>query len=127
MSFEQQVQLSLIVLLTGLVIVFVVLVFLTYIIKGYGTVISKIQAGGSPKKDIGTAEAAPARSVNIGSSKTAVPAEAGIPEEVIAAISAAVYMTYGASAGTITSIRRASQPARSAWAMAGLLDNTRPF
>lgn len=48
-----------------------------------------------------------------------------IPEEVIAAISAAVYTLYGNV--SIKSIHHAERPAHSAWAMAGLLDNTRPF
>lgn len=61
-------------------------------------------------------------------SPTTVPAaEDGIPAEIIAAISAAVYMMYGSSTGRVTSIRRAVQPNRSAWKMAGMLENTRPF
>ena len=53
---------------------------------------------------------------------------AGIPGEVIAAISAAVAMMMGEGA-RICSIRRAGSSAgtRSAWSMAGLLDNTRAF
>lgn len=118
MSFEQQVQLSLTVLLTGFAIVFIMLIALTIIIKGYGSVINRIQNKLDGKPD------SPAQAVTRGT----VPAvQEGIPAEVVAAISAAVYMMYGTSAGQIKSIRRAAQPNRSAWRMAGLLENTRPF
>ena len=131
MNFEQQVQLSLTVLLTGLVIVFVMLVVLTYIIKGYGVVVRKIETK-MESKQVGipsvhpsmTASASIAPKVAIASASVA---EAGISAEVVAAISAAVYMMYGTSAGPVASIRRAAQPNRSAWRMAGILENTRPF
>ena len=53
---------------------------------------------------------------------------AGIPGEVIAALSAAVAMMMGEGA-RIRSVRRVGNAAgtRSAWSMAGLLDNTRAF
>jgi len=127
MNFEQQVQLSLTVMLTGLVIVFVMLVILTFIIKGYGAAVSKIQKKFEAQKDVTAATHVPALSDSVPSPKALPVAETGIPAEVVAAISAAVYMMYGTSAGTVTSIRRAVQPNRSAWSMAGLLENTRPF
>ncbi len=128
MSFEQEVQLSLIVLLTGLVIVFVMLVFLTYIIKGYGAIVGAIEAKIQGKN---TVQAAPSPVAFVPAEKpkaaVAPAVQAGISEEVVAAISAAVYTMYGTSASTITSIRRTAQSNRSAWGMAGLLENTRPF
>lgn len=124
MSFEQQVQLSITVLLAGLVIVFVMLIFLTYLIKGYGAVVKKLLPGNHEESKPAVSAVPMARPVVSG---TAAAAKDGIPEEVIAAISAAVYVMYGSSGATVTSIRRAAQPARSAWAMAGLLENTRPF
>jgi len=51
---------------------------------------------------------------------------AGIPGDVIAAISAAVYCMFGEGA-KVTSVRRQQRTGRSAWNMAGLLENTRPF
>ena len=51
---------------------------------------------------------------------------AGIPGEVIAAISAAVYCMFGEGA-KVMSVRRQQRTGRSAWSMAGLLENTRPF
>lgn len=123
MTPEQKLTLSLTVLLAGLVIVFVVLAFLTYLIRGYGAAIQKLQSGTSDN----TEKAAIPAPVHA-AAKPSVTVEQGIPEEIIAAISAAVYMTYGSSVGNITGIRRAPvQPSRSAWSMAGLLENTRPF
>ncbi|MBQ1358193.1 MAG: OadG family protein [Oscillospiraceae bacterium] len=49
-----------------------------------------------------------------------------IPGEVIAAISAAVYCMFGEDA-RVMSVRRQQRTGRSAWSMAGLLENTRPF
>ena len=51
---------------------------------------------------------------------------AAIPSEVIAAISAAVYCMFGEGA-KVMSVRRQQRTGRSAWSMAGLLENTRPF
>ncbi len=49
----------------------------------------------------------------------------GIPGEIVAAIAAAVYcMEPGA---VVTSVRRSPRNGVSAWKMAGLLENTRPF
>ncbi len=128
MNLEQKVQLSLTVLLTGLVIVFVMLIFLTYLIKGYGSVLSKFMEKNNISKEAKAAPApAPVLASRANSPKAAPVTEAGIPEEVIAAISAAVYMMYGNSGAAVTSIRRSVQSTRSAWSMAGLLDNTRPF
>ena len=51
----------------------------------------------------------------------------GITDEVVAVISAAVATMYGSSGkAKIKSIKK-SNSGRSAWANAGILDNTRPF
>lgn len=128
MSFEQKVQLSLIVMLTGLVIVFVMLVFLTYIIKGYGSIVRGIEEKTQNKNAVQSAPASKTFASAEKSAQVAAPTvQGGIPDEVVAAISAAVYTMYGTSVSTITSIRRATRPNRSEWGMAGLLENTRPF
>jgi Na+-transporting methylmalonyl-CoA/oxaloacetate decarboxylase gamma subunit len=128
MSFEGKVQLSLIVMLTGLVVVFVMLIFLTFIIKGYGVIVKGIQEKSGVKSAV---QAAPAPMIFAPAEKSVaatVPViQSGIPDEVVAAISAAVYTMYGTSAGTVTSICRATRANRSEWTMAGLLENTRPF
>ncbi|TQI65376.1 OadG family transporter subunit [Clostridium sp. KNHs216] len=121
MSPDQKIQVSMIVLLAGLVIVFIVLLSLTRLIKSYGAELKALQSNPAART-----KAAPAAALSAGSA--VVPAvQAGISEETVAVISAAVYALYGASAGRVTGIRRSSQPSRSAWGMAGLLESTRPF
>lgn len=113
------------VILTGFVVVFLVLILLIIIIKIYGAIITKIQGGGKKKKKIEKQEPSPV-------TKTIETAPApvvqdGVSEEVIAVISAAVAASYGSSAkARIKSIKK-SGGGRSAWANAGVLDNTRPF
>lgn len=123
----ENMDLALIVLLTGMVVVFAALIVLTYVIKGYGMIITSITSGSKKKK----AEAQAAKkAVEKAAAKPAVPAapavQEGIPGEVIAAIAAAVDYTYGAGTHTIRAVRRVPQN-RSAWGSAGLAESTRPF
>ncbi len=119
------------VVLTGFVVVFAMLILLIFIIKIYSAIVQKAQNAGSnskkgkDKKDEKTAEkpvATPAPAV------TASTATDGISDEVVAVISAAVATMYGSSEkARIKSIKKSSDGGRSAWAKAGVLDNTRPF
>lgn len=119
------------VVLTGFVVVFAMLILLIFIIKIYSTIVQKAQSAGSnskkgkDKKDEKTAEKpvdTPAPAV------TASTATDGISDEVVAVISAAVATMYGSSEkARIKSIKKSSDGGRSAWAKAGVLDNTRPF
>lgn len=120
------------VVLTGFVVVFAMLILLIFIIKIYSAIVQKAQSAGSNskkgkknKKDEKPAEkpaAAPAPVV------TASAATDGISDEVVAVISAAVATMYGSSEkARIKSIKKSSDGGRSAWAKAGVLDNTRPF
>lgn len=130
----ENMDLALIVLLTGLVVVFAALIVLTFVIKGYGMIITSITSGSKKKK----AEAQAAKkAVEQAAAKPAAPAvkpaapaapavQEGIPGEVIAAIAAAVDYTYGAGTHTIRAVRRVPQN-RSAWGSAGLAESTRPF
>ena len=129
MSLEEKAQLSLIILLTGLVVVFAMLVFLTFIIKGYGAIVRSIEAKIKGKDTAKAAPAAPMAFVpaEMPSEVAAPVVEGGVPDEVVAAISAAVYTMYGTSVSTVKSIRRAAKSTCSAWGMAGLFENTRPF
>lgn len=105
----------------GLVVLFVLLVVISFIVRGYGADLRNLQ---EKVKDV---KAVPEPFMPIKKSAAEPLAQDGIPEEVVAAIAAAVYTLYGSSAGKITSIRRAAQPNRSEWKMAGLLEKTRPF
>ena len=118
-------QLSLVVLITGLVVVFAVLICLTVIVKGFGTALHSLEAklehgnrpqapSSQPATVVPAAEAVPVQTV-----------EDGIPGEVVAAIAAAVFCMF--PEGKVTSVKRSQCPARSAWSTAGLMENTRPF
>ena len=119
------------VVLTGFVVVFAMLILLIFIMKIYRSIVQKAQSAGSnskkgkKNKDEKPAEkpaAAPAPVV------TASAATDGISDEVVAVISAAVATMYGSSEkARIKSIKKSSDGGRSAWAKAGVLDNTRPF
>jgi len=112
MNLENQAQVLLPVLIAGFAVILIVLITLICIVRSYGSKISEVSKNihsENPKKSGSAA------------------AQNGIPEEVVAAIAAAVYTLYGTAGHTITSIKRAERPARSVWATAGLLENTRPF
>ncbi len=124
MDPQNEVLLSLTVLLTGLVVVFAMLIFLTIVIKIYGSVIynttKKRMESNKPKVEAAPTPApAPA--------PAPIEVEEGISGEVVVAIAAAVYMTYGVSASRIRSVKRAAANPRSLWGEAGRLENTRPF
>lgn len=120
------------VILTGFVVVFAVLLLLILIIKLYSTIVQKAQQSGKKKKEkvkikevipsVSTPAAAPAVST-----LSVQSAQDGVTDEVVAVISAAVATMYGSSGkARIKSIKK-SDTGRSAWANAGILDNTRPF
>ncbi len=121
------------VILTGFVVVFVVLFLLIFIINIYGAIIQKATQGGKKKKEkISEPEKNSATpsvvSRNTASASASAPnVQNGISEEVVAVITAAVAASSDSSSRTrIKSIKK-SDGSRSAWANAGILDNTRPF
>lgn len=120
---------AILVLITGLVIVFLMLIALILIIKLYGSIIYNLtQKNKSAPKAPVPAIAPAVQKVAMPEPAPAPVIEEGIPGEVIAAIAAAVYCAEGVSLSAVRSIRRVkSGSSRSAWGMAGVLDNTRPF
>ena len=132
----ENLDLAMIVLLTGMVVVFVALIVLTFVIKGYGALISSVTVARKKKKAEAQVAKKAAQDATVKPAvpvvkKAAAPAAApavqeGIPGEVIAAIAAAVEYTYGAGTHTIRAVRRVPQN-RSAWGSAGLAESTRPF
>lgn len=117
------------VVLTGLVVIFVVLVLLVYLVKGYGAMVGKLEKKMQNRQPEVREEQEKAEIIH--PSEPAVQpepyVERGIPGEVVAAISAAVYCLYGEAPRSVISVRRARTAGRSSWEMAGLLENTRPF
>lgn len=111
------------VTLSGLAIVFSMLIFLVLVLTIFGAIV-----GSFSKKD--KAVKTVTKSLpDVKPTAPVVSVAADSEEEVIAAISAAVMMLYEGSGKTpvIRSIRPAQKGVRSAWGMAGVMNNTRPF
>lgn len=131
MDMAGKFTLSASMLLTGFSIVFGVLLLLIILISIYGKIVSgaqnkvAVRKTVKEKKSVKTETAKPAAEVL----KPQQPEQHsfdGIPEEVVAVISAAVYSVYGSTQKVrIKSVKR-SKP-RSAWSSAGVTHNTRPF
>ena len=113
---------SLAVVITGLVVVFAVLVILVLLCSIMGSVFKSMNS----KKD--SKPEAPKTEKKAEISRTAAPmVEAGIPGEVVAAISAAVACMMGSNqAFAVRKISRA-KGGRPAWNAAGIAENTHPF
>lgn len=131
MSLSEKGIASAKVILTGFVVVFAVLILLILIIKLYSTIVQKAQQGGKKKKEkIKVKEDTPSVSAPAAApvaASLAPSVQDGVTDEVVAVISAAVATMYGSSGkARIKSIKK-SNSGRSAWANAGILDNTRPF
>jgi len=111
----------------GLAVVLSTLAVLTGIFYLFGYVMDMINKPKKSKAAAPAAKAAPAAPAV--PAKPAAPAvQSGIPGEVVAAIAAAVAMM--APEGkryAIKSVSRKDANGRSAWAAAGIADNTRPF
>lgn len=108
--------------LIGLVVVFAVLLILTFIFWLFGLV-----AGGGKQKDSAPVVQKPA--VASKAPVTAPTVSDDVPDEIVAVIAAAVAaMSSGGKQYVVRRIRPASSgSARPAWAAAGIADNTRPF
>ena len=119
---------ALVVLVTGLVVVFAVLILLTAIIKIYGTIVSKAQNKTAQAKPSKAAEKTAPKAPVTAAVPAAPAVEAGIPGEVVAAIAAAVVSVSEEEhkGYAVKSIKRTAG-SRPVWSMAGLMDNTRPF
>ena len=130
MDLATKFTLSASMLLTGFVIVFAVLFFLIFIIWFYGKIvtagINSAEKRREKKKAADTKKQQEVKVQTVEPVATAKPVSNGVTDEVVAVISAAVYSMYGSTDKVkIKSIKKAS--GRSAWANAGVLNNTRPF
>lgn len=125
---------SLSVILTGVVVVFCMLLVLILAIKLIGSVFGSMGKNAEEKK---AAKAEKAAAKAAAAAKKAAPVAKAAPAPaatadqggVIAAISAAVYMMLGHGNFKIKSVKKAEggRRNRNAWKMAGMQDNTRPF
>ena len=115
------------VTLSGLVIVFGMLVLLVLIIAIFGFIM-----GGTRKKAVKSEAAKSEIKAPVKNSGAAAPVSKPVvknDDSVVAAISAAVAMMYEGTDKTpvIRSIKPASTGVRSIWKQAGILNNTRSF
>lgn len=114
------------VILSGLTIVFVVLILLTLIVDVLGKVL-----GGVGKKADGGGKQEPEALVQEAPEQAAPVVEEGIPNETVAVISAAVTAALGGNCA-VRGIQHApahhhGRGRRTAWGMAGMQQNTSPF
>lgn len=128
------------VVLSGILIVFFVLLLLIAVFYAFGAIAPKLNNIGKNKKPKKKKEEPQqtqfAKNENVPAEKLvrAVPQQAspapfveeGISEEVVAAIAAAVAEVEGAGA-VVRSVKRKNAPVRSSWANAAVIENTRPF
>lgn len=115
-------------ILTGLVVVFSVLILLTFIFYLFGKVAGRGQKAAG--KSAGPAPAPQKVAASAPAPRAAAPApviEDGISDEVVAVIAAAVAsMSEGGRKYSLRSVSRV-RGQRPVWAAAGLAENTRPF
>lgn len=131
----ENLKLGLIILLTGIVIVFTVLILLIGIIKLYSSLVVSVQQYIDEKKhkkaedESKKAEAAVEPKVveTTAAAEPEQPADDGtVPGEIVAAIAAAVEVIFGEGSVKIKSIKKSSKR-RSVWKSAGVAENTRSF
>lgn len=122
--------LALNVIVTGIIVVFLALILLILVMWAMGAIITRLTGRKKPEKQIEKSSPAPQAAVVPAPADASVQVEAGIEEEVVAVIMAAVSAMQAESgapgAFAVKSIRR-SREARPAWSVAGLQQNTRPF
>ena len=128
----ENLKIGFIILLTGIAIVFFVLILLIGIIKLYSTIVYNIQNSNKKEKKEkskkeAVVEAAPV--VEKVTTEKAKPSDGTVPGEIVAAIAAAVEVIFGQGAVKIKSIKKSSKTSkrRSAWKSAGVAENTRSF
>lgn len=118
--------LSLTVLLTGFIVVFMVLLLLIGIIKLYGTIVYNAQNKAKKKKEKKVVEVPVSAPANVAKVESVEVFENSLSGEVIAVIAAAVDSMYGPGKVKIKGIRK-TKSRKNAWRSAGIADNTSSF
>ncbi len=117
--------LSLNVLITGVVVVFAVLLLLILLIKLYSTIVYKAQ-NRAPKAPKGSNDSVSQSTVQgNGGAAMAVAQPQGLTDELIAVITAAAVSCMGTSNIRVTGIRK--RTGRSEWSDAGVRESVQPF
>lgn len=116
-----------VVAVTGIVLVFCVLILLYLLITFEGVIFTSIDQKKGAKKPAAKAPAPAVVPQPVKQAPVAAPVvEAGISGEVVAAIAAALACMEGGSRYAVRSISRA-KTGRSAWSQAGVVSYTEPF
>ena len=125
-SNENVWELSLNVLITGVVVVFAVLLLLIILIKLYSTIVYKAQnrAPKAPKGGNNGGNVAQATVID-NNGAVAVAQPQGLTDELVAVITAAAVACMGNSNIRVTGIRK--RTSRSEWSDAALRENVQPF
>lgn len=112
-----------VVTITGIVLVFLILILLMAIITLEGKIFDSVNAKKKAAKEAAKAPAAqPAAPVQQAAAAPAPQVEEGIPGDVIAAIMAAIH-AMGNGKYTLKAVRRS----KNGWGNAGVNDTTAPF
>ena len=112
-----------VVTITGIVLVFLILVLLMAIITLEGKIFDSMNAKKKAAKEAAKAPAVkPAAPVQQAAAAPAPQVEAGIPGDVVAAIMAAIH-AMGNGKYTLKAVRRS----KNGWGNAGVNDTTAPF
>lgn len=115
-----------VVVATGLILVFGVLVLLYFIVILQGKIFTSIDNKKNGKPQAPQAPKVAPKAATAAVAKPAMQVEKGIPGEIVAAIAAAVSCMDGGNY-TIKSVKRAKQSGRNAWGQAGVISYTEPF
>lgn len=122
-----------VVMVTGIVLVFLILVLLMLIIMLEGKIFDGLNASKKAKAERKAQESVKAAPAVQAAKPAAAPVqepapvvEQGIPGEIVAAIAAAIAAISGGKY-TLRAVRRAGADARGSWGRAGVNDVTSPF
>jgi len=113
------------VILSGMSIVFVVLILLTLMMMAFGKIMDR--TSGSKKNDDGQAPAVKEAVPSPAAKAAPMQIEEGISDEIIAVISASVSAMMGGTKNFVIKSVKSAQNGRSVWSMAGMQQNTNPF
>lgn len=123
-------NMSVIILITGFVVVFAVLILLIGIIWAYSKIVSTAQNAAQKKKDKKQAKkqaeqavASPAEEIISAPVSSAPASDGSLDLQTVAVITAAVEAFYGESKVRVVGIRPSSGSTRSQWATAGLMES----
>lgn len=122
-------NMSVVILITGFVVVFAVLILLIGIIWAYSKIVSSVQGAAQKRKDKKQAQQAEVATPEVESapvvtSQETAPSDGSLDLQTVAVIAAAAQAFYGEGKVRVVGIRLAAGAnTRSQWATAGLLES----